>query len=289
MVFFSCLYLSYKFSILIIENGWLMRSDFFGDGIYAPSVIDFIISEIIFYIIIISILLGGGRWWYVLFFLLCSFVYYTRASLTLLLMAIFISPSFSSRLKIALTLIGIFLSFVILMIRHGGEMPSSEDINLYFFTYAFVGVGRLLTVNMDFNLIDFSSLTLFFRPFGFLTFIIDYIYQLNGALSIERYAGGFLSDFVYIPLLRDYYNAFGTILFPYIFSFGFFAGILVFLISIFFEYVAVRFFFKRSDSVRILLFILLSGFLFSWCAPFIWSAPFFYKILRNANFNKFLH
>jgi hypothetical protein len=189
------------------------------------------------------------------------------------------SPGISHRTKVKLFALSGAASLLILTIRYGGELPGIDDLMIFYIQYPFVGIGRLFVTDFDVNVNHLGALSLFFRPFGLLTFTIDYLLDLGGSLSIERYAGLLLSSVVFIPLLDNHYNAFGSVLFPYVVAYGNFFGVFVFIISISLFYFSLKLIFNNKFAWRFLIFLAISGFLFSWNSPFIWVAPFFVRLM----------
>lgn len=277
-------YLSYRGYLLFVSDAWSDRSQFFIDGIYAPNIFDMLINEVFFALMLTLIILGRFRWEYIIFTLIGAVVYFTRAGIILLFIACMISSGVSRRIKIILFVIAGVASLLILAIRFGGELPRMDDLITFYIKYPFVGVGRLIVSDFDNNVNHLGALSLFFRPFGVFTFAVDYFMGLGGSLSIERHAGQLLSGFVFIPLLDGDFNAFGSILFPYVVAYGNYFGVLVFIISMSLFYCSLKFIFNNKFAWRFLIFLIFSGFLFSWNSPFIWIAPFFVRLLGGAFF-----
>jgi hypothetical protein len=279
LVLFLISYLSYRLYFLIKSEAFSDRSQFFIDGIYASNIVDMLINEVFFSVMLALIVVGRFRWKYIIFILICSVVYFTRASVALLCIACMVSPGVSHRSKIILIATAGVASLLILVIRFGGELPGINDLILFYIKYPFVGIGRLIVTDFDNNVNHLGALSLFFRPFGAFTFTIDYFWGLDGSLSIERHAGLLLSSFVYVPLLDDDFNAFGSILFPYVVAYGNYFGVFVFILSMSLYYYSLKFIFNSKFSWRFLIFLAVSGFLFSWNSPFIWVAPFFVRLM----------
>lgn len=272
-------YLSFRLASLLLYGSWLDRAEFFNGGEYSPSLIDFVVNEVVFNCILIAIMVGRLKLSYLLLCLICSVVYFSRTFLILLMFASFLSVNFSMLQKIFFIFFVAVASYALLLLRHAGESIGVDNIILYYVDYPIIGVGRLLVTNVDYNS-PFGFFSLIFRPFGFISFMIDYLGQMNGSFSIERYASALLANFVYIPTLGESYNAFGTILFPYVVSYGLHYGALIFVVSIIFYLFSLRLIFSYTCALRIISFILLTGGLFSWCSPFIWISPFLVKLLK---------
>jgi hypothetical protein len=267
-------YLFYKFSNLVTAGAWSDRALFFNDGLYSPGVVDILINELFLSLILVVVILGRFRWIYFIFVLTGAVVYFTRSGIIFFLIACMFSLGISRVVKFNILIFSVLGSILILAIRFDGNIPDLDNFLLFYVDYPLIGIGRLLVTEYHNSIDNFSSLTLFFRPLGLVTFSIDYFYSLGGAFSIERFAGILLSEFIYIPMFDEYFNAFGTILFPYFIAFGKIMGSVVFLISIALFFFSLILIFNTSFSVRFCLFLVFSGLLFSWNAPFIWVAPF---------------
>jgi hypothetical protein len=282
LVILILFFLAYKLHGLWLVSAWLDRTEFFNDGVYAPNLVDMIINEVVFPLVLIIVVIGRFRWLYVFYVLLGATVYFTRAGIILFVLACIISPAFTNFTKFKIILFGFFASLSILVIRFSGEVPKLEDLILFYLEYPFAGIGRLLVTDVDHGVNQLLALSLFFRPVGVFTFSYDYLLGLNGYFSIERYSGKMLSEFAYIPLLENNFNAFGTIVYPYALTYGLYFGVLVFIISMTIYYCSLRLIFYKSVVFRVSLFLCISGFLFSWNAPFIWLAPFIVRLMFGA-------
>jgi hypothetical protein len=279
LVWICVFYFLYKLSILTVVNAWDDRSLFFNDGLYSPNLLDILINELLFSLILGVVILGRFRWVYFIFVLIGSVVYFTRAGIMLYLIACMFSGGISYAIKAKMLCFASVASLLILVIRFGGNIPNLDELFLFYVDYPLIGIGRLLVTEHSNSVDGFGVLTLFFRPLGILTFLIDYSFTLSGSFSIERFAGKLLSDFVYIPLIGDHFNAFGTILFPYFIAFGRIEGLLVFFLTIVFFFYVLCVIFDVSVAGRFCFFLMFSGLLFSWNAPFIWIAPFICRFL----------
>lgn len=279
LVYIITSYFLFRLYFLIMSEAFSDRSQFFNGGLYAPNIIDVLINEVFFSLVLTLIILGQFRWRYVIFTLIGAIVYFTRAGIVLLFLACMVSHGISRRDKIWLIILGGVASLLILVIRFEGKMPSLDEFLLLYIEYPFVGIGRLMVTDIDHNTNHFGALSLFFRPFGVVPFSIDYLLGLDGAFSIERHAGKLLSNFVFLPLLGDDFNAFGSIVFPYVIAYGVFYGFFVFFLSMAIFYSALRFIFDNKTALRFLLFLAISGLLFSWNSPFIWIAPFVMRFI----------
>lgn len=277
-------YLSYRMSFLIVSEAFSDRSQFFIDGVYAPNIYDMLFNEVFFSLILTLIIAGRFRWKYIIFTLICAVVYFTRAGIVLLYIACMVSPGVSHRNKIILFVFAGVASLLILVIRFDGELPGLDNLIMFYIKYPFVGIGRLIVTDFDSSVNHLGALSLFFRPFGVFTFTVDYLLGLDGLLSIERHAGLLLSGFIFIPLLDDYFNAFGSILFPYVVAYGLYFGIFVFFVSMALFYLSLKFISHNKFAWRFSIFLIISGFLFSWNSPFIWIAPFFIRLMSKEFF-----
>lgn len=277
------IYLFNKLFVLVAGGAWADRSLFFNDGLYSPGVVDILINELFFTLILVMVVLGRFRWIYFVFVLIGALVYFTRSGITFFLIACMFSTGISRAAKINILIFAILSSLIILIIRFGGSLPDLNNILLFYLDYPLIGIGRLLVTDYHNAVDNLSVLTLFFRPLGIFTFSIDYFYSLGGSFSIERFAGILLSEFVYIPILGEHFNAFGTILFPYFIAFGEILGIAVFLISFILFFFTLMFLFNIGFAVRFCLFLVISGLLFSWNAPFVWIAPIVCRLIFGRN------
>lgn len=287
-ILLSCIVFTYLYRLLIIfsSGAWHDRSQFFNGGLYAPNLLDMINNEILSGVVLVMIIMGRIRWLYVFYFLLGSLVFFTRTGIILFVLACIFSPAFSIASKLKIISLGFVLSLMILIIRFGGGIPGSDHLFLFYFTYPLIGVGRLLETSFNDSLGLINSWTLFYRPIGVLPFFYDYLFGLNGSISIERFIGRELSEFQYVSLLDGEYNAFGTILYPYFTAFGPVLGVFVFFISMTLYFLTVMSLLGCSAAVRVCLFLVISGFLFSWVAPFVWLAPFIFILLTKIKLPK---
>ncbi len=273
----------YRLTDLFVSGAWSDRAQFFGDGLHAPNLFDMINNEIISSVVLVMIVVGNFHWLFGVYFLLGSLVFFTRAGIFLLILACIVSQAFSNRVKLQIILLGCVASLIILLIRFAGVVPTLDDFILFYLTYPLVGIGRLMETNFDSGVNYLQSLTLIFRPFGVFTYIYDYLLGLDGSASFERYAGEKLSTFEYSNLLNGYYNAFGTLLYPYFLAFGPYLGFCAFFISFILYYLSVSILFGKHSAIRICMYILISGILFSWVAPFFWAAPFIIFALKKTS------
>jgi hypothetical protein len=125
-------------------------------------------------------------------------------------------------------------------------------------------------------------ISLFVKPIDCILFAADYVGQRAGELSTGRHVGLELSRFVYIQPLQGAYNAFGTILYPFVLIGGWVIGPLLFVLFITFQYVQYRFVTQDEQlSRRYIYLLMITGILFSWTSPFVWMVPFLFIKVRN--------
>jgi len=280
IIIFCIFYFLYNIYNYTVVGAWVNRGDFFNDGEFAPSLLDFIINEIIFSLVLFKIIKGEVNCLYFLFIIISALSYFTRVPLLLLAIAALVSPGLPKTLKFYIFLFSLIISFCILILRFYGNPISFNEVIIFYGKYLLVGIGALMGLRDSYEYQFIYYLPLFFRPLEVVTFTLDYIFNLGGMLSVGRYAGGILNEFSFNPLLDDYYNAFGTILYPYMIVFGPYLFFPVFFLSIAVQYIFVAFIFDRKIAKSYILFLLISGLIFSWNSPFIWIAPFLVKLLE---------
>ncbi|WP_375248553.1 hypothetical protein [Sphingomonas sp.] len=274
--------LSYRLYTVIIGGGWEDRSQFFGDGEIRPNLIDFIYNEIFVNYLILRVIAFKYNPIVLLLVVLSAFAYFTRLPITLLFFAIIFSRSISFRTKLLLASISLALSFLVLYLRFGEDLLYADTSSVFYLTYPLVGVGRLWGTTQEYGTTALQYLSLFLKPLDAVLFVLDYIGQRAGELSTGRHVGLELSRFVYIQSLEGAYNAFGTILYPFILIAGWIVGPILFIFFIVFQYLQYRFVTQdRQLSLRYIYLLMSTGVLFSWTSPFVWLVPFMFAKIRN--------
>lgn len=263
-------------------GGWGDRAQFFGEGDLRPNILDFVFTEMIVSYLVIRVI--AFRYSTVVYGLLVlsAFAYFTRLPLILLFVAICFSTAITKRAKLFLGGAALATSVLLLYIRFGEAVVYGEATATFFITYPVVGIGRLLETPQMYNTTALQYLGLFFKPLDAVLFLVDYFQRLDGQLSPGRFVGIDLTRFVYIQSLQGGYNAFGTILYPFILIAGWTVGPVLFVLFVAFQYVLYKFATQSEILSRRFLYVLLStGVLFSWASPFVWLAPFLFTKLTN--------
>lgn len=267
---------------VFMGGGWADRGQFFGEGELRPNIIDFIYNEILVNYLIIRVIAFKYNPFVYLMIALSAFAYFTRLPLILLFFAICFSSSMTIKSKVFLGGAALLTSSFLLYIRFGEEILYSENSSIFFITYPFVGLFRLLETPQESNVIALQYLSLFIKPLDAILFVIDYLGSYAGELSTGRHVGLELSQFVYIQRLQGAYNAFGTILYPFILIAGWIIGPILFVLFLVFQYIQYRFATQSEIISRRYIYLLLTtGFLFSWTSPFVWLAPFLFTKVRH--------
>lgn len=276
------LVLAMRLYTVFIGGGWADRAQFFGEGELRPNIVDFIYNEILVNYLIIRVIAFRYNPLVYLIIVLSAFAYFTRLPLILLFFAICFSTTITLRYKIILGGIALFISLLLLYVRFGEDILYSESSSIFFLTYPVVGLGRLLETPQENGVVALQYLGLFLKPLDAVLFIVDYVGNYAGELSTGRHVGLELSQFVYIQRLEGAYNAFGTILYPFILIGGWIVGPILFLLFLMFQYVQYRFATQNEVISRRYLYLLLTtGILFSWTSPFVWLAPFLFTKIRH--------
>lgn len=267
-----------KRSIFVFLGGGLVdRTQFFIDGALKPDLFDFIFNELFIFYFLLKIIIYRPRLYLIIPLILSGFIYFNRIPFFLLGCAILCSRGIGVRLKLASLSLVTLISAFLIWIRVGADITQSITSLEFFVKYPLVGFWRLyeLDASMDVTLLQIIQLIV--KPIDAIFFVYEYTFAPGTNISIGRYVGGELSLFVYIQSLEGYYNAFGTILYPFIFACGWSLGLLTFSLSIIFMvFVSSLVTGDAGLALRYALFLLLSGFLLSWSSPFPWLAPMFY-------------
>lgn len=271
-----------RFYNIFMGGGWADRAQFFGEGDLRPNIIDFVYNEILVNYLVIRVIALRFNPLVYLLLALSAFAYFTRLPLILLFFAICFSTSVNMKMKMIFGGAALIASSFLLYIRFGDEILLGENTSIFFLTYPFVGLARLLETPQEFDVTALQYLSLFFKPFDAILFVIDYVGNYEGQLSTGRHVGLDLSQFVYIQRLEGAYNAFGTALYPFILIAGWILGPILFLLFVIFQYIQYRFATQSEVISRRYLYLLMAtGFLFSWTSPFVWLAPFLFTKVRH--------
>jgi hypothetical protein len=287
LIAFSAYILGKRLFYIATTDGWSNRAAFFVDGAIAPGLPDFIFNEVVLSFFLVYIVIIGVRPVFFLIFIASSLAFFNRSPLILMLCALFFSPNISSRNKLLYGCLFFLGSLFILYLRIDNDIFDIEKLSLFFLNYPAIGIGRLFvtTASEDVNL--FHVVSLLVKPFDAIFFTIDYIFNLAGEISAARFAGYELSTFRFIPFLDESFNAFGTIVFPFIYILGWFFGPIIFCLFLVGNYcmywIALN---SSSSAMRLTLMLLFSGILFSWTSPFIWVLPFFFPRKRKTKNRK---
>lgn len=274
LIAFSILLLGSNLARILLGRGWINRSEFFSDGEFSPTLPDFIFNEVILSFFLLYIVIIGARPIIVMIFIGSAFAYFTRAPIILMFFAIMFSPNLGFKNKLILGAVLLIFTTGILYLRVGEGIFDAEVFKLFFFTYPFVGIARLIETTASSDVNSFHIISVFLKPVDVFFFAIDYLAGLQGSLSSTRLVGAELTQFKYLPLLGNSYNAFGTVAFPFILVFGWFFGLSFFVIFIVFTYFSYWYYFRQHlVSLKLLLMILITGLLFTWASPFIWLLP----------------
>jgi len=274
---FCIIALTIRLYTVAIGGGWADRTQFFGEGELRPNIIDFVYNEIMINYLIVRVIAFRSNPLVYLLIVLSSFAYFTRLPLILLFFAITLSKSINIKSKIFLGFTALFISFLILYIRFGLDAFLGENSSVFYLTYPVVGIGRLIGTVQEYDVTALQYVSLFFKPIDSILFVVDYVGQRAGELSTGRYVGLELSRFVYIQPLQGAYNAFGTILYPFVLIAGWVLGPILFALFIPFQYLQYRF--ATQDEMlsrRYIYLLLITGILFSWTSPFVWMIPFLF-------------
>lgn len=293
LIAFSVLLLGLNLKKIIEGDGWANRSAFFLEGDLAPTLPDFVFNEMVLPFFLLYVVIVKVRPIVVIIFIASAFAYFNRSPIILIFCALIFSPNISVRQKTVLGAVLLTITFSVLYLRAGDVIFDLDVFSLFFLTYPFVGLGRLLESSVSADVNFYHVISILIKPIDAVFFVIDYLSGLKGSLSAARFVGAELTQFVYLPLLGDSYNAFGTLLYPFIVIFGWYFGSMFFFLFIITTYYAYRIHFRQhAVALRILSLLLLTGLLFSWSSPFIWIIPFVFprSLLRRhppiQSFNK---
>lgn len=279
---FCLVVLSMRLYTVFAGGGWQDRAQFFGEGELRPNLLDFIYNEIMINYLIVRVLAYRPSLLVYSMIILSSLAYFTRLPLTLLFFAIFFAKYITLKTKIVLSSGAALMSLFILYIRLGAGIFEGDTSSIFYLTYPFIGVGRLLGLTPGYDITFYQYISLFFKPVDSILFVIDYVGNYAGELSTGRFIGFELSRFEYIQSLQGAYNAFGTILFPFVYIAGWYVGPLLFILFIIFQHLQYRFATQDpSLSRRFLGLLLTTGILFSWTSPFVWLVPFLFTKVRD--------
>lgn len=283
LVIVACSYAVFSRIFTIMSSGgWADRSQFFGDGELRPGIFDFVFNEILIYYLIIRVLIYKPSIYLYSLILLSAFAYYTRVPLILMFFALIVSNSLTLKSKITFGIGTLILSFVVLYLRIGEDLIYNEDASNFYIGYGLIGFGRVWQTTAVPDATALHYLTLFLKPLDGVVFLIDYLGGYGGELSAGRFAGVELSRFEYIQWLQGAYNAFGTVLYPFVLIAGWVVGPLLFCLFLIIQQLTYTFATQDAAlSRRYLVFLLLTGTFFSWTSPFAWLAPFMYTRFRK--------
>jgi hypothetical protein len=263
-------------------GGWADRAQFFGEGDLRPNIIDFIYNEILVNYLIVRVIAFRYNPLVYMLIVLSAFAYFTRLPLILLFFAICFSSSIHIKSKIVLGGSALILSSLLLYVRFGEDILYGDNSSIFFLTYPFVGLGRLLETPQENGVTALQYISLFIKPLDGILFVVDYVGNYAGELSTGRHVGLELSQFVYIQRLEGAYNAFGSILYPFILVAGWVVGPILFILFLIFQYLQYRFATQNEIiSKRFIYLLLTTGILFSWTSPFVWLTPFLFTKIRH--------
>lgn len=279
---FCIIVIAMRLDTIFMGGGWEDRGQFFGEGELRPNLIDFIYNEVMVNYLILRVIAYKPSAVVLLLIILSAFAYFTRLPITLLFFAVLLSREISNKLKLVILLSVALISFLLLYIRFGNDILIGSNSYIFYVTYPLIGVARLIGTSHEFDVSPLQYICLFFKPIDGILFIVDYVGNYGGELSTGRYVGIDLSNFVYIQSLQGAYNAFGTVLYPFILIAGWVVGPLLFCLFIIFQVVQYTFATQDSGlSRRYVMFLLITGILFSWTSPFAWLVPFLFTKFRR--------
>ena len=286
LLFFSILLLAQNIYSILTTTGWSDRAAFFQEGDLAPSLPDFIFNEIVLPFFLLYILIVGVRPIFFIIFIATSFAYFNRSPIVLFAFALMFSPNITAKNKLFFGGIFVLLLILIMYLRVGDAIFEFETFAFFFFTYPAIGVSRLMETGLSPDVNGFHMIGILLKPIDAIFFVSDYLFSLNGDLSAAKFAGQELNQFRYLPFLEESFNAFGTLVFPFVYIFGWFFGLSFFGFFVIFHYYAYRYHFRQHDpALRVILMLLTTGLLFSWNSPFIWILPFLFprsRFYRNS-------
>lgn len=267
---------------VIVTGGWADRAQFFVDGDLRPGMVDFIFNEVMIYYLLIRVIIYKFSPLVCLLIIGSGFAYYTRVPIILLFFALLVSAQLSMRVKFWAGLATFALSFALLYLRLGDDLLYGENSTIFYLTYPLIGIARVWETSGSFNANPWHYATLVFKPLDAIMFMIDYLGMYGGQLSAGRYSGLELSQFEYIQSLQGAYNAFGTVLYPFVYIAGWRVGLAIFVVFLVAQY-TLYLFATQSKTLtrRFMLFLLISGLLFSWTSPFVWMTPLIFTRFRH--------
>lgn len=282
LLVFCVVVLAMRLYTIFQGGGWADRAQFFGEGDLRPNIMDFIYNEILINYLIVRVIAFRYNPLVYALIVLSAFAYFTRLPLILLFFAICFSNTINTRSKILLGGAAILLSSFLLYVRFGEDILYGENSAIFFLTYPFIGLGRLLETPQENGVVALQYISLFIKPVDAVLFVIDYVWNYAGELSTGRHVGLDLSQFVYIQRLQGAYNAFGSILYPFILIAGWIVGPILFIFFLIFQYLQYRFATQNEIiSKRFIYLLLTTGILFSWTSPFVWLTPFLFTKIRH--------
>lgn len=262
---------------VVFGGGWADRAQFFGEGDLRPSLVDFVYNEVLVNYLVLRVIAFRSNPLIYILIILSAFAYFTRLPLILLLFAILLSRSITYRAKVVMGSFVMLISLLILYIRLGTDAFYGDNSSVFYLTYPLIGIVRLWGTVQENGVTAVQYLSLFVKPLDAVLFVADYVGQRAGELSTGRHVGLELSQFVYLQSLQGGYNAFGTILYPFILIAGWKAGPVLFGLFIVFQYLQYRFVTQDEGlSRRYIYLLMITGILFSWTSPFVWLVPFLF-------------
>lgn len=282
-----CFYLIWRVSEIFFNGGYFgNRAEFFNGGMYSVSLLDMIINEVIVPFAIVYFLLSNSKQRGLLFLLLIlvSAAFFNRVGIFLLMCYLIVADSYQLKTKFFIFMLLIVGMLLMLSIR--GVSIFDESIILFFKDYMLVGWYRLIEDPSRIQIDDNNYLTpllLLLKPLDSFVYLLNYAGILE-IVSSAQVTSVQLNKFVYLPSLGNHYNAFGTILYPYVYILGFGFGLIVFFILNIFSFILLRAAFGVDKSTRVFLFLFISGVILSWSSPFFYSFVYifiFFKLVRN--------
>ncbi len=267
---------------VILTGGWGDRTQFFVDGDLRPGMVDFLFNEVMIYYLLIRVIIYKFNPFVCLLIVGSGFAYYTRVPIILLFFALLVSARLSTRIKFWAGLATLFLSFTLLYLRIGDDLLYGDSSSVFYLTYPLIGMARVWQTTNSFDANPWHYATLVFKPLDAVMFMIDYLGMHGGQLSAGRYSGLELSQFEYIQSLQGAYNAFGSVLYPFVYIAGWRTGLPIFGVFLIAQYTLYMFATQsRTLTRRFMAFLLLTGVLFSWTSPFVWLTPLIFTRFRH--------
>lgn len=264
------------------SGGWEDRTQFFIEGELRPGLVDFFFNEVMVYYLLTRVLVYRFSISVCAMLIASGFAYYTRVPIILMFFAIVLSAGIGARLKLWAGLATLVISFVLLYLRIGEDLLYSENSSIFYITYPMIGLARLLQTTQGLDVNAWHYATLIFKPLDAVMFLVDYLGMYAGQLSAGRFSGLELSQFEYIQSLQGAYNAFGSIAYPFVYVAGWAAGIPLFLLFLVGQYILYIFATQsKTLTKRFILFMLVTGILFSWTSPFVWLVPLLFTQVRG--------